>query len=133
MSVDGTLKIIKSYSDSRITILPKKGKLGSASQNFFRLIRDVEFKGYDYVVFADQDDVWDLNKIKNAIDTLIYKGFDAYSSNVLAFLKDGRELLIDKVQTQKKHDHLFSSAGPGCTYVFKNSLVIAFQEQLKEK
>jgi rhamnosyltransferase len=133
MSSDDTIDMIESYYDSRIKILANKGKFGSASQNFFRLIRDVEFKGYDYVAFADQDDVWDLNKIKNAIDTLIDKGVDAYSSNVLAFWKDGRELIIDKAQTQKKYDHLFSSAGPGCTYVFKNSLALAFQEQLKEK
>lgn len=133
MSTDNTIAIVNSYSDPKIKILTNKGKFGSASQNFFRLVRDVEFKNYDYIAFADQDDIWDLDKIKNSIETLVVKRFDAYSSNVLAFWKDGRKLIIDKAQSQKKYDHLFSSAGPGCTYVLKSSLAQAFKEQLINK
>jgi rhamnosyltransferase len=133
MSTDGTIDILKSCFDSRVKILPNKGKFGSASQNFFRLVRDVDFKNYDYIAFADQDDIWDLDKIKISIEVLNVRGFDAYSSNVIAFWEDGRELLIDKAQAQKKYDHLFGSAGPGCTYVFKNSLALAFKEELIRK
>lgn len=133
LSTDNTLKIIKSYNDSRIHILPNYQKFGSASQNFFRLVRDANFDDFDYVSFADQDDIWNLDKLKNSISTIISKNADAYSSNVLAFWENGKSLVVNKAQNIKKYDHFFSSAGPGCTYVFKKSLAIQFQNELNAK
>lgn len=133
VSTDNTLSIIESYNDERIKILPMIGKFGSASQNFFRLIRDTEFDLYDYIAFADQDDIWYSNKIFNAIKEIESKNMDAYSSNVLAFWPNGKTLIIDKAQSQKKYDFLFSSPGPGCTYVFKKKLGIDFKAHLLSK
>lgn len=132
-STDATLDIIKSYSDDRICILDNIGKFGSASQNFFRLLRETDFSNYDYVSLADQDDVWNLDKVYHSINTLVKKEYDVYSSNLLAFWEDGKELLISKAQPQKKYDYLFSSASAGCTYVFKKELAINFQKELREK
>lgn len=61
------MDIINNYGDSRINILPEIGRMGSASQNFFRLIRDVDFDSFDYVAFSDQDDIWKLDKLNHAI------------------------------------------------------------------
>ncbi len=41
-----------------IFVLPSGFRFGGASRNFFRLIRDVDLQAYDYVSFADQDDIW---------------------------------------------------------------------------
>lgn len=130
MSTDLTMDIIESYSDSRIIFLPSGKKFGSASQNFFRLIRDTNFEDCEFIAFADQDDIWNSNKMNIAINTINTKLVDAYSSNVIAFWEYGREVVIDKAQPEKKYDHLFSSAGPGCTYVLKKELVLNFKKEL---
>ena len=58
---------------------------------------------------------------------------DAYSSNATAFWSDGRQLLIKKSQSQAKWDFLFEAAGPGCTYVLSQKLVIEMQRNLMLK
>ncbi|VEF12190.1 glycosyl transferase family protein [Pseudomonas fluorescens] len=107
----------------RINVLPDAGAFGGASRNFFRLIRDVDIEGYDYVAFADQDDVWHLDKIERAIRAIETLGVDAYSSNVVAFWPDGRNQLLDKAQPQTRWDFLFEAAGPGCTYVMSRKMM----------
>jgi rhamnosyltransferase len=107
---------------SNVIVLPDAGKFGGASRNFFRLIRDVEFDGFDFVAFADQDDIWCVDKLQRAVAGLGRQAADAYSSNVTAFWLDGKSRLLDKAQSQVKWDYLFEAAGPGCTYVFSNRL-----------
>lgn len=92
-------------------------RLGSANANFLRLIRDAALGDAEYVALADQDDRWLPDKLDRAVSTLETGGFDAYSSNVTAVWPGGRTLLIDKAQPQREADHLFESAGPGCTFV----------------
>ena len=38
--------------------------------------------------------------------------------------------MIDKAQKQKKWDHLFEAAGPGCTYLMTKTLICAIQRCL---
>lgn len=133
MSDDNTLKIIKSYQSDKITVLPNIGRMGSASQNFFRLVRDAPVENFNYIAFADQDDIWEYNKLSTAIVRMRAEKLDAYSSNVMAFWDNGREVLIDKSSGNKRYDYLFSSAGPGCTYVFTRSLLEEFKAQLLKK
>ena len=61
-SSDGTEQWIdaRAQVDSRIVVLPHGERFGGAARNFFRLLRDVDFSGFDYVSFADQDDKTDL-------------------------------------------------------------------------
>lgn len=100
---------------------------GGASQNFFRLVRDVDFQGTDYVAFADQDDLWHPGKLARAVQVLVERGVQAYSSNVTAFWSDGTAKLIDKAQPQVRWDYLFEAAGPGCTYVLNQALATHLQ------
>jgi rhamnosyltransferase len=100
-----------------ITVLPYVGKFGGAAQNFFRLMRDVDFSSFDYFAFADQDDIWFENKLINAVNKLVETKSDGYSSNVIAFWPNGEKKLIEKSQPQREWDYLFEAAGPGCTYV----------------
>lgn len=120
-STDGTLAILDKIriNEKRINLLEYGEKFGGAAKNFFRLIRDVDFLKYDYVAFADQDDIWLPNKMAFAINQIKKKDVDAYSSDVLAYWQDGKELLIKKSYPQKRFDFLYEAAGPGCTYVFK--------------
>jgi len=116
-----------------ICLLPYGERYGSAGANFFRLLRDVDFSDFDYVAFADQDDIWLPNKIISAIDELVEHGADGYSSNVTAFWESGKKNLIKKDFAQKKYDYLFESPGPGCTFVLTKNLANALKKQLLEK
>lgn len=119
VSVDTTYDWCCDYAEHRtdIQVLPYGEKFGGAASNFFRLIKDVDFSGYDYVALADQDDIWLEDKLITACTHIKKNDLAAYSSNVLAFWNDGREQLVDKAQAQKKYDFLFEAAGPGCSYV----------------
>lgn len=134
-SSDGTEKWIDEAAsgDSRILLLPHGQRFGGAARNFFRLVRDVRFADFDYVSFADQDDIWLPDKLSRAHEMLLSTGSDAYSSNVLAFWADGRKVLIEKAQGQVQRDFLFEAAGPGCTYVMRKELALAIQDLLKNR
>jgi rhamnosyltransferase len=128
-STDGTEVWCAAYAaeHSEVLVLPAAGSFGGASRNFFRLIRDVDFDSYDFVAFADQDDVWHADKLQRAIDAIQSRQVDACSSNVTAFWPDGKTHLLDKAQPQVAWDFLFEAAGPGCTYVMSKSLMGALK------
>jgi len=134
-STDGTEMWCDEYalSDNRIVLLPHGEKFGGASRNFFRLMRDVDFSEFDYISFADQDDIWLANKLQCAHEMLHRTQADAYSSNVVAFWPDGRKVLVEKSQEQVRWDFLFEAAGPGCTYVMRQNLACAIQGLLKAR
>jgi rhamnosyltransferase len=138
LSTDGTQAWCVSYAvgHPNVVVLPDAGKFGGASRNFFRLIRDVDFEVYDFIAFADQDDIWRADKLLRAVSAIDARQVDAYSSNVTAFWPDGRSHLLDKAQPQVAWDFLFEAAGPGCTYVvgkrfaksLKNSIFVNWQQ-----
>ena len=125
-STDSTLSIIRCYlkTHSNINLLPLGNKFGSAAKNFYRLILDVNFESYDYIAFADQDDIWMPDKMLRAVNILELKGADGYSSNITAFWPNGVQRFIHKSGPQKKYDFLFEPAGPGCTYTLNVSSAI---------
>ena len=128
-SVDETQRWCEELArqDSRVNLLPDVGVFGGAAKNFFRLLRDVDIFDYDYVSFSDQDDVWFENKLWTAHEAICTRNVQAYSANVIAVWPNGREILLPKAQPQKKWDFLFEAAGPGCTYVFDNTLACAIK------
>ena len=131
-SEDGSEALLRKLvaGDPRITLLPMLEPSGGAGANFFRLIRDVDFTGFDYIAFADQDDIWCEDKLSRAIAMIATSGAAGYSSNVTAFWADGREMLVDKAQKQNQFDFLFEAAGPGCTYVLERRVLEEFKALL---
>lgn len=113
---------------SQIIILEDVGRFGGAAKNFFRLIRDVDFTSYDFIAFADQDDIWYPQKLVRAVTKLKEMNANGYSSNVTAFWENGVEKLVSKAQPQCQYDYLFEAAGPGCTYVMTQSLAKKVQQ-----
>ncbi|MGR9045080.1 MAG: glycosyltransferase [Gammaproteobacteria bacterium] len=132
LSVDGTQEWCEALcqKDSRVVVLEDSGRLGSAAKNFFRLIKDVDFSGFDFVALADQDDIWLEDKLVTACTKIRRNHVDAYSSNVMAFWENGSKLLIDKAQSQRRFDYLFEAAGPGCTYVLRTRPLLGFKESV---
>lgn len=128
-SDDGTEQLVDqlSMSEARLSVLPHGNKFGGAGPNFYRLIQEVDFSDFDYVAFADQDDIWLPNKLFMASELLEQSGADAYSSNVTAFWPDGRQRLVNKSQPQVRWDFLFEAAAPGCTYLMSTNLARELQ------
>jgi len=132
LSNDGTYEWCQSLAKSNpsVTVLPYGEQFGGAAKNFFRLLKDVDFSDYDYVALADQDDIWLDNKLSHAIAGIEAKKVGAFSSDVTAFFPDGREALVKKSYPQKRLDHFFEAAGPGCTYVFRSTALQEFKQFL---
>ena len=131
-SNDGTESWVDGLAaqDERVSALPHGQRFGGAALNFFRLIVEADARGYDYIAFADQDDIWMPNKLIRAKTVLASSASDGYSSNVTAFWPDGREKLVVKSQPQTAYDYLFEAAGPGCSYVLTNDLFNEFQKHV---
>lgn len=69
-SNDNTLKIIKKYTEmySDKIVLIGGEKQGSAKQNFFYLMKNIDA---DYVMFSDQDDYWLPSKMRITLNKCI--------------------------------------------------------------
>ena len=130
LSTDGSYeKCLELTKEKRnVKILPYGDRFGGAALNFFRLIRDVDFRDYDFISLADHDDVWLPNKLIHAVKTIKSKNVCALSSDVSAFFHDSQEAVIKKSYPQKKFDYYFESAGPGCTYVIKTKPMLQFKK-----
>lgn len=132
-STDTTPAIIAGYvGRGNVHVLPRTDRLGSAAANFFRLLRDLDFTDVDYVAFCDQDDVWYEDKLLRAAQAIRSRNVDAVSSNVLAFWPEGREALVRKDHAPGRWNHLFESAGPGCTCAFTRQVALGLAETIRK-
>lgn len=116
---DRTLEICQAYAEKykNIYVLDYGVRYGSAGNNFFRLLTEVDFNNYDYISLADQDDIWLENKLEHSISFINSNNAQAVSTNVTAFWPNGKNVVINKAQPQTEYDFLFESPGPGCTFV----------------
>lgn len=132
LSSDGTEDFVDSLAttDHRIRVLQHGRIFGGAASNFFRILRETDFSEFEYVSFADQDDVWDHDKLSRHIALARENNADGISSNVMAFWPNGKERLIVKSQPQRQWDFLFESAGPGCTFLMSAWLVGSVKKQI---
>ncbi|MEL4245548.1 glycosyltransferase [Shewanella xiamenensis] len=135
-SNDATLSIVNDYVSQYpniVSILPYGQTYGSAGNNFTRLLCEVDLKPYQYISFADQDDIWLSDKLTRAVSEIKRNRADAYSSNVTAFWRTGKRKLLKKSYTQVDFDYLFESPGPGCTFLLTCTLTELIQSHLRNR
>lgn len=123
-SSDNTIDIINKISslDSRVQLIEKKLSSKSASKNFYSLFRSADIKGYDFVAYADQDDIWHPKKMINAVEKIINNSASGYSCSATAFWTYKKKTqLLKNSRRITASDFLFESAGQGCTYVFPSA------------
>lgn len=132
-SNDETVSIIKNNFNDLSLVLNNPGS-GSAGKNFLKMLLELDFEeDFDYVSFADQDDVWLPNKLKCAIDKLKDSGASLYCSNLTKWdMVTNSYSLLKKDFQQEKFDFLFEGGSAGCTYVFDRRLALKLQTILKE-
>jgi rhamnosyltransferase len=127
-STDGTRRELARFeNDERIRIVAASAPSGSAARNFLTLIRENAAVGFCYVAFADQDDIWNPDKLRRACSKLAAGGAAGYSSATVATWKDGRERVLRLSGMPTTADFLFEGAGQGCTFV----LTINFYERVR--
>ena len=68
-SSDGTVDLIKDFAsrDSRIKLIENGDKYGSAVINFSNLFDYVVSENKSYIMFADQDDIWNEAKVSKSL------------------------------------------------------------------
>ena len=106
-------------------------KFGGAGPNFYRILREVDLDKFDYLSFADQDDLWHPEKLFRAHCLMKEQSALGYSSNFSAIWPNGQERKINKAWPQRDWDYLFESAGPGCTYVLQKELALSIQNLMQ--
>lgn len=129
-STDGSLDVLHQYEArfENIKVISHSKVHGSASANFFYLIRNVDLEGYDYVCFADQDDTWFPDKISASIGRMEARSASATSSSVFAFWpSDRRVQFLSKCGAQSDVDYWFHPPGPGCSELFTVYSFLPFQ------
>lgn len=110
-------------NDCRVKLLPRNEKFGRAAKNFYHLVEMADIAEADFFAYADQDDLWEQDKLIRQIELLEAGGYDGVSSDVEAFWENGKRVRIVKSQKQRKLDFLFESAGPGCTFLMTPWLI----------
>lgn len=133
LSTDGTEIFLAQWamSEPRLRLLSFGDRFGGAGPNFYRLLREVDLSGFDYLSFADQDDLWHPEKLWHAHCVMTEQGAPGYSSNVTAFWPSGKTQLVNKAQPQRSWDFMFEAAGPGCTYVLNSGLALSLQQLIR--
>src|SRR5579872_3268886 len=117
-STDDTWRRLQALADGdRVRVSASAMPSGSAAQNFFSLIRDNSAAGFDFVALADQDDLWEPDKLYRACRALAQHRAAGYSSATRAFWPDGRERILRQVARPTRSDFLFEGCGQGCTFV----------------
>jgi rhamnosyltransferase len=115
---------------SQVVLLPRTKKFGGAAKNFYHLLQNVKITDADFFAYADQDDIWETDKLIRQIKLLASEKYAAVSSDVIAFWPNGKTTKIIKSQPQRQLDFLFESAGPGCTFLMTPWLVGELQRLL---
>lgn len=130
-SSDGTRELLKKYQKNFSNIKVKYGENLGAAKSFWELIKECPIES-DYYAFADQDDIWLVNKISSAIEAIeIFKDPTLYYSNALYVDKYGESLERYAI---RKENHLSvptlmaGMPAMGCTMLFNKSALGVFKK-----
>ncbi|MDE6605759.1 MAG: glycosyltransferase family 2 protein [Clostridia bacterium] len=124
-SKDSTLELLASYSETHKNMhLFFETNVG-VGNSFMNLLYSVG-SGYDYYAFADQDDIWEENKLFEAVSMLAQSDKVLYASNQECVDKDGNSLGLRYDINREIHlapiAILEKNMLAGCTMVFKRGL-----------
>jgi len=129
-STDGTLEILSKYEEEGSLRFVAGDNVGAAL-GFMTLLK--ENNGYDYYAFADQDDIWNADKLQNGIDAIgSIQGPAMYCTNC--------ELVDSHMNKIGRNTHrcnpsytlesilCLASCAQGCTSILNKELAQIIQE-----
>jgi rhamnosyltransferase len=133
-STDETISLINDIDSERVQLKENSKPTGSAALNFFYSLlslKDEELKQYDYISFADQDDIWLPNKLESAYQALKSQKADLYMSNLILWEEiANKKSILKRSFPQKRFDYLFEGGSAGCTYVFTTTFCLDLRKIL---
>ncbi len=128
-SKDGTIQILESYQKKGLLTYYTGENLGAA-KGFIQLLRDNP--GYEYYAYADQDDVWNPDKLSKGLQAVAdIEGPALYCTN--AHLVDSQLQSLGRNTHREKPTYnlvsmlCLASCAQGCTSVFNNALAQVVQ------
>ena len=134
-STDKTVDVIQSLNSNKVRLFINEVATGSAGINFLQALISLGnnyFENYDYVALADQDDLWDIEKLVRAVDELKKTSSVLYCSNLTLWNeRRGTRKLLRKDYPQTQYDYLFEGGSAGCTYVFTIDFARRLVKQLE--
>ena len=134
-SRDSTQQILSEYSKKGILKWYHGQNLGPG-KSFFDLILKAPYA--DYYAFADQDDVWDNNKIETGIKKIAQLSANVPALYCSAFTPvDANLRFIVCNEPQKRKilslgNALLENIAPGCTYIFNRKALEEFRKYKME-
>lgn len=134
-SSDSTKEILESYSQKGLLQWYSGENLGPG-KSFFDLVLKAPYA--DYYAFADQDDVWDNNKIDTGIKKLAQLPANVPALYCSAFTPvDANLRLIVCNEPPKRKilslgNALLENIAPGCTYIFNRKALEEFRKYKME-
>lgn len=130
-STDNTIDLISTYSDSRIHLIKNKYNLGYV-KNFHQAIKNCSG---DYILLADQDDIWEKNKVECLIETINQTGASLVCSNFSLIDSNSQKISMNNfkiskfVRNHKKqistipfYRLVMENIAQGCTYCFTKEI-----------
>lgn len=127
-STDGTVALLSrcQAQHPNMTVCAEGGAPLGPCRSFFKLM--AEHTGFDYYALADQDDIWDANKLLCAVRQIESRRTDLpvmYFSNLR--IVDANNVYYRDSHTQNrelrnKYTALAENAATGCTIVYNNAL-----------
>lgn len=124
-STDGTGKIVNVYANKYSRVKCELSTNIGFAKSFFSALKSVE-EEYDYYAFADQDDVWDCDKLSEAVLKL------ENSEATLKMYASGLKIVDENLKFQYNHNFgsirikygsaLSRQRLAGCTMVFNKAL-----------
>lgn len=137
-STDGTINILKEYSEQYSNVKYVLGDNLGTKNSFFQLIQDVDLDA-DYYAFSDQDDVWKKDKIEHIVNELEQKQLCK-----IPFLYCGNTTLVDQnldiIENKIKRKQPVPSFGNslienicvGCTMVVNKDLFVLVRQNIPD-
>lgn len=112
-STDQTLRIVRDYTDPRITIVSDSIRCGSAQANFMELLKH---STAEFVCFCDQDDIWVKDKLQQMVNLIERKDntqpYVIFSDGYLYYGKKNEDLpRLLNARPKNLKDQLFCNGG----------------------
>jgi glycosyltransferase involved in cell wall biosynthesis len=131
-SNDNTINIVREFNDKRIKIFKNKGS--GLIQNFENAIK---YSSGEYIFLADQDDIWNANKVKICLSDF-EKGVDLILSDCSIFDSESKETIYESFFDFNKSkkgiiNNIIRNSYIGCCMAFNSKVknkVIPFPKNI---
>lgn len=127
-SSDKTIDILEEYQKRGMLQFYQGDNVGPA-RSFLLMVQ--KHRDYDFYSFADQDDVWDCDKLQEALNMMHGNASELYTCNVRTIDQNNSiiESALFKTQKEKGYKAIVLNGNfLGCTMVFNQQLAKMIQQ-----